>query len=406
MASDPDAALRRPRDASTRPRSSRRSPGASTPASRSASASRFPTATRRPTARRSRGARVHGLRGGRADRGARRSTSRSSGRAPTAACRTSRRRRASCAATMSPPHVKALVVPGSQAVGREAEARGLHQIFREAGFEWRGAGCSMCLGMNTDRLEGRQVCASSSNRNFKGRQGSPTGRTLLMSPAMVAAAADRRRSRGRPPADCWRGAAHERGHRGRSPGAGCRCAATTSTPTGSCRRGFCGSVSFEGLETHLFEDDRATDPRHPFGDPRYSGRGRARREPQLRLRVVARARAAGARAGRHPAIVGESFSEIFQGNAAMLGVPCFTADRDVDRGAAGARRADAGDDHRRRGVDTGALTAGHLTAADRAAARAARRVPQRPVESDGDAARSIRRGARRRGAPAVRRLAG
>jgi 3-isopropylmalate/(R)-2-methylmalate dehydratase large subunit len=87
------------------------------------------------------------------------------------------------------PHVKALVVPGSQAVGKAAEARGLHEVFIEAGFEWRGAGCSMCLGMNTDKLEGRQVCASSSNRNFKGRQGSPTGRTLLMSPAMVAAAA-------------------------------------------------------------------------------------------------------------------------------------------------------------------------------------------------------------------------
>jgi 3-isopropylmalate/(R)-2-methylmalate dehydratase large subunit len=87
------------------------------------------------------------------------------------------------------PHVKALVVPGSQAVSRAAEAKGLPEIFRTAGFEWRGAGCSMCLAMNPDKLEGRQVCASSSNRNFKGRQGSPTGRTLLMSPAMVAAAA-------------------------------------------------------------------------------------------------------------------------------------------------------------------------------------------------------------------------
>ncbi len=70
-----------------------------------------------------------------------------------------------------------------------AEREGLHEVFREAGFEWRQAGCSMCLAMNPDRLEGREVCASSSNRNFKGRQGSPTGRTLLMSPAMVAAAA-------------------------------------------------------------------------------------------------------------------------------------------------------------------------------------------------------------------------
>jgi 3-isopropylmalate/(R)-2-methylmalate dehydratase large subunit len=87
------------------------------------------------------------------------------------------------------PHVKALVVPGSASVKQAAEREGLDEIFRTAGFEWRGAGCSMCLGMNPDKLEGRQVCASSSNRNFKGRQGSPTGRTLLMSPAMVAAAA-------------------------------------------------------------------------------------------------------------------------------------------------------------------------------------------------------------------------
>ena len=87
------------------------------------------------------------------------------------------------------PHVKALIVPGSRAVSRAAEARGLHEVFVDAGFEWRGAGCSMCLGMNPDKLEGNQVSASSSNRNFKGRQGSPAGRTLLMSPAMVAAAA-------------------------------------------------------------------------------------------------------------------------------------------------------------------------------------------------------------------------
>ena len=86
-------------------------------------------------------------------------------------------------------HVQALVVPGSQEIRRQAEAKGLHEIFTKAGFEWRGAGCSMCLAMNPDRLQGNQVCASSSNRNFKGRQGSPTGRTLLMSPVMVAAAA-------------------------------------------------------------------------------------------------------------------------------------------------------------------------------------------------------------------------
>lgn len=86
-------------------------------------------------------------------------------------------------------HVKALVVPGSQSVKRAAEAEGLDKIFIEAGFSWRYAGCSMCLAMNPDKLSGRQLSASSSNRNFIGRQGAPGGRTLLMSPAMVAAAA-------------------------------------------------------------------------------------------------------------------------------------------------------------------------------------------------------------------------
>lgn len=85
--------------------------------------------------------------------------------------------------------IKAFVVPGSERVKQQAEAEGLDQIFTAAGFEWRQAGCSMCLAMNPDKLEGRQISASSSNRNFKGRQGSASGRTLLMSPAMVAAAA-------------------------------------------------------------------------------------------------------------------------------------------------------------------------------------------------------------------------
>jgi len=87
--------------------------------------------------------------------------------------------------------VTALAVPGSQIVAIQCEAEGLPQIFRDAGFEWRDAGCSMCLAMNPDKLVGDQLCASSSNRNFKGRQGSSTGRTVLMSPLMVAAAAIR-----------------------------------------------------------------------------------------------------------------------------------------------------------------------------------------------------------------------
>jgi len=85
--------------------------------------------------------------------------------------------------------VRAFVVPGSQRVQRAAEEEGLKDIFEEAGFEWRNAGCSMCLGMNEDQLEGDEACASSSNRNFVGRQGSKDGRTVLMNPRMVAAAA-------------------------------------------------------------------------------------------------------------------------------------------------------------------------------------------------------------------------
>jgi len=86
------------------------------------------------------------------------------------------------------PGVRALVVPGSMQVRRQAEEEGLAQIFREAGFEWREAGCSMCIAMNGDQLAAGERCASTSNRNFEGRQGRG-GRTHLVSPAMAAAAA-------------------------------------------------------------------------------------------------------------------------------------------------------------------------------------------------------------------------
>lgn len=86
------------------------------------------------------------------------------------------------------PRVEAMVVPGSQAVKRQAEEEGLDGVFRGAGFEWRESGCSMCLGMNPDILKPGQRCASTSNRNFEGRQGAG-GRTHLVSPVMAAAAA-------------------------------------------------------------------------------------------------------------------------------------------------------------------------------------------------------------------------
>ncbi len=86
-------------------------------------------------------------------------------------------------------NVRAIAVPGSEQVDKDARAEGLDKVFEAAGFEWRKPGCSMCLAMNPDKLVGDEVCASSSNRNFIGRQGSPTGRTILMSPIMVAASA-------------------------------------------------------------------------------------------------------------------------------------------------------------------------------------------------------------------------
>ena len=86
------------------------------------------------------------------------------------------------------PGVRALVVPGSERVKRQAEAEGLDRVFREAGAEWREPGCSMCLAMNDDRLAPGQYAVSTSNRNFEGRQG-PGGRTFLASPATAAVAA-------------------------------------------------------------------------------------------------------------------------------------------------------------------------------------------------------------------------
>ena len=100
-----------------------------------------------------------------------------------------RRRRRSLKGRQVAANVKlALVVPGSGLVKQQAEAEGLDKIFIAAGFEWREPGCSMCLAMNADRLEPGERCASTSNRNFEGRQG-PGGRTHLVSPAMAAAAA-------------------------------------------------------------------------------------------------------------------------------------------------------------------------------------------------------------------------
>jgi len=85
-------------------------------------------------------------------------------------------------------HVNAMIVPGSGLVKQQAEEEGIDKVFKESGFDWREPGCSMCLAMNNDKLNPQERCASTSNRNFEGRQGRG-GRTHLVSPAMAAAAA-------------------------------------------------------------------------------------------------------------------------------------------------------------------------------------------------------------------------
>ena len=132
--------------------------------------------------------------------------------------------------------VRMLVVPGSMRVRAQAESEGLGEIFTAAGAEWRQAGCSMCLGMNPDQLAPGERCASTSNRNFEGRQGKG-GRTHLVSPAVAAATAVRgtlsspadlpaTRIARRPP---WKPSTP-------TPGSASRCAGRTSTPTRSSRR--------------------------------------------------------------------------------------------------------------------------------------------------------------------------
>ena len=138
--------------------------------------------------RRRAGARVHEPRAGHARSVTSVPTRSSSGRARTPASRTFGSRQTSSRGRAVAPNLRALVVPGSVAVKMQAEREGLDRVFSEAGFEWRGAGCSMCLGMNPDILTPGERSASTSNRNFEGRQGKG-GRTHLVSPAVAAATA-------------------------------------------------------------------------------------------------------------------------------------------------------------------------------------------------------------------------
>src|SRR4029453_7454496 len=202
--------------------------------------------------------------------------------------------------------VRALIVPGSQQGEKAAGAGGLPEIFLSAGFQWRKAGCSMCLGMNPDQLVGREMSASSSNRNFIGRQGSPTGRTLLMIPAMVAPAYKRTRHAGR----------------------GIPVTGNDIDTDRIIPARFLKEVTFETMGEHAFEDAKKQNPEHPFNQKVFQGAS---------VLVVGQNFGCGSSREHAPqalmrwgiaAIVGGSFGEIFFGNCVMLGIPCLRASQE------------------------------------------------------------------------------
>jgi DNA-binding protein HU-beta len=196
-----------------------------------------------------------------------------------------------------------LVVPGSARVRLQAEAEGLDEVFTAAGAEWRGAGCSMCLGMNPDQLAPGERSASTSNRNFEGRQGKG-GRTHLVSPPLPPPP---RSGAAHAQPDCADFADQRRAVASEiwleeltwtssppTPASPYRCAAATSTPTRSSRRVYLKRVTRTGFEDGLFAAWRG-DPDFVLNQaPAYAAGVRPRRRPRLRHRLVARARRLGA----------------------------------------------------------------------------------------------------------------
>ena len=187
--------------------------------------------------------------------------------------------------------LRALVVPGSFAVKEQAEREGLDRVFSDAGFEWRGAGCSMCLGMNPDILSPGERSASTSNRNFEGRQGKG-GRTHLVSPAVAAATAIAGHFT-HPGGPLDGTDPRHRGHRAAA------STAPTSTPTRSSRPSTSSAIERTGFGPFLFAEWRK-DPDFVINDPRYAGASILIAGANFGMRLQPRARAVGDRGRRVP----------------------------------------------------------------------------------------------------------
>ncbi len=236
-------------------------------------------------------------------------------------------------------HVRALIVPGSQQVAKAAEAEGLHEIFQAAGFQWRKAGCSMCLGMNDDKLAGPRDERVLQQPQLHRPPGQPDRPHAPDEPGHGRRRRDHRRRRRRE-GDPQMSTTTDFKRRQIS-GRGIPVTGNDIDTDRIIPARFLKAVTFEGMGEHAFEDARKQNPEHPFNSPAYQGAsvlvvgqnfgcGSSREHaPQALMRWGIRA------------IVGGSFGEIFFGNCVMLGIPCLVRHPGGSRVAAEGRRARA-----------------------------------------------------------------